>query len=58
MSNLIVFFQYSFYMLVGFNLRVECESLVKIYDEKCSARLACEWTIPERPREKYMLKAK
>ena len=58
MSNLIVFFQYSFYMLVGFNLRVECESLVKIYDEKCSARLAREWTILERPREKYMLKAK
>ena len=45
-------------LIVGFNLRVECESLVKIYDEKCNSRLAREWTIPERPREKYMLKAK
>ena len=34
MSNLIVFCQFFPYMFVGFNVRIECESLVKICEEK------------------------
>ena len=58
MSNLIVFCQSFPYIFVGFNVRVECESLVKIYEEKWSSRLAHEWTTRERLHEKHMLESK
>jgi len=38
-------------MLEGFNIGVECESLVK----NCEDSEVCEWTTRERPREKHML---
>ena len=39
MSNLIVFVQSFPYMFVGFNVRVECESLVK----NCEDNEAHDW---------------
>ena len=45
-------------MFVGFNVRVECESLVKTVKFATCSRLARKWTTRERPHEKYMLESK
>ena len=42
---------------VGFNLRVECESLVKIYEEGEFAT-GSQLTTCERPHENHMLESK
>ena len=58
MSNLFVFlFNHFSVFVVGFNVRIVCESLVKIHEE---GDFASSLRVPthERPCEKHMLESK
>jgi len=48
MSNLIVFSQSFLCMFLGFNVRVECKSLVKNCEDQGILRLAHNWLISEQ----------
>ena len=48
-------------MFVGFNVRVECESLVKNCEDsefETSSQLTREWKTYKKSREKHMLEIK
>ena len=56
-SNFIVILFNNFpVFFVGFNVKVECESLVKIYEEG-EFMIGLRLTPRERPREKHMLES-
>jgi len=56
-SNLIVIlFNHFTVFFVGFNVKVECESLVKIYEEG-EFMIGLRLTPRERPHEKHMLES-
>ena len=48
-SNLTMFCQLFLCMFVGFNVRVECESLIKNCEEQSILRLAHDWLTSEKP---------
>ena len=55
-----IFIQLFSCIFMGFNVRVKCESLVKICEESdfmTGSRLAREWTTDERPHDKHMLES-
>ena len=51
---LLYFVQLFPYMFMGFDVRVECESLVK----NCEDSEVRDWTTRKRPREKHMQESK